>query len=213
MFLHQLFSRFRPSREILNNFEDFLQDFESLIYNNKNILFAGDVNINILKNTPDVIKYKQIINAHGYMILNKIGLQFTTRNASKSIIDHVVSDMLQTPDINIKQFSESDHNVLYFKWKLSIKDKAPMVIKEFKKTNFDIFKNKVSEKLENKKTIAAIDDIIAIISESKNESTNINFKYVREDSYSWITSDILNLMEKRDKFYWEKEQYPESECM
>ena len=79
---------------------------------------------------------------------------------------------------------------------------------EFKTTNFVLFKNLVTEKLSDISEIQEINDIIEIIIDSKNVSTKETSKLVREDSYSWITSEILNLMEARDILYRKKEREP-----
>lgn len=74
-----------------SNLVTFFNKLELLLYtltkNNKLVIIAGDINIDILKNTEVTIKYKDILLNYNF----KLHINLPTRQ--KSCIDHILSNL------------------------------------------------------------------------------------------------------------------------
>lgn len=102
---------YRPPQ---SNILDFIEELETTIHMYRNLLFAGDVNLNLLEsNSSTVSDYLNVLPAHGYQMINQISANGATRKTSNTIIDHVFSDMDEAFDIKIENtYCLSDHNAI-----------------------------------------------------------------------------------------------------
>lgn len=123
------------------NKNDFLNTFEEIISQHKNMYIIGDFNIDLLKkNDSHVQKYLEILNSCGFVALNKISHNFATRvestmtRATKTIIDHISTDMFTTSYfLSLHEFFKSDHRLVLFNIKTT---NLPSSITVQKKTFF-----------------------------------------------------------------------------
>lgn len=98
-----------------NEISNFFEKLENLLSNTSNvIIFFGDMNINLLNaSESNVISYIDLINTHGYSMLNKISPNMFTRPASKTIIDHVLTDIFRyNYEFSILENDISDHSLI-----------------------------------------------------------------------------------------------------
>lgn len=76
------------------NYNEFLKEYESQLERKHHAIVFGDFNIDLTKDKK-ARKYKQLTNASGYEILNKISNKYCTRETEtrKSILDHVSTNL------------------------------------------------------------------------------------------------------------------------
>lgn len=72
------------------------------------------MNINLLRtHDSNVITYLDLINTHGYSMLNKISSDMYTRPASKTILDHALTDIFRyNYNLSILENDISDHSLM-----------------------------------------------------------------------------------------------------
>lgn len=188
----------------------FMDELEKTLHMYKNMLFVGDVNFNLLDtNSITVTEYQHIIDAYGYKIANKISPEHVTRKMSNTIIDHVITDLTPLPNIEIESTCLSDHNALLINCKVNQSTtQSSMICKEFNKMDSNKYKSTVKQMIDDASPITSIDSLIYIINEAKKLATKTLYRYVKEDSFHWITFDILELMERRDTVYKQTLEFP-----
>lgn len=80
-----------------SNLKDFLAYYDDLLGKMKNMIVMSDFNLNLLNKTNiSCSTYNSLVNANGYLTLNKISDEFMTRISARSngsIIDHVTTDI------------------------------------------------------------------------------------------------------------------------
>jgi hypothetical protein len=91
---------------------EFLDSYDELLENNKNMISAGDFNIDLLK--EDSSELSNIVASNCYTILNQINPSSYTRRdkSSSSIIDHFHTDLQKKFYLQIGESGLSDHNFL-----------------------------------------------------------------------------------------------------
>lgn len=101
-------------KPIRSNLESFYNCFEDILQKYARNILIGDYNLDLLDlENSDVSKYKIIVNCNGYNILNKISKEMNTRPRSMTIIDHVLTDMLNYDyNVTINECDLTDHNGL-----------------------------------------------------------------------------------------------------
>lgn len=202
----KLMTMYRPPSSVVN---DFIEVLEKSFLEHRNMLFVGDVNIDILKRGNS--NYMNVIQSIGFRFLNLISEQFATRKTltSGTIIDHVLTNLpysvFDSQPVEIIETSISDHNALGIKYLISNKIKCEMIFKEFTRIDYTKFELDVYSKINNKED-ATIEDVIEILRTSKLNSTITLKKQVRKDSYRWMTLSILEMMEKKRQFIQEMEE-------
>lgn len=158
------------------NMQEFFEELEQIICKHKNLIFAGDMNINLLnKNSTHTNEYLNLLSNYEFEIKNIIDNNHFTRNASGSIIDHVFSDLYQTIEVRIQNISFSDHNALFFDSNMDVKVDRNTVTKEFKITDYEKYKTKVCDSINN---LSSIEDLIETMKTAKIESTKTVYKRV-----------------------------------
>lgn len=205
----KIMTMYRPPRA---NFDDFLCELERDCDKYKNMIIVGDMNINLLQDTPTCTNYKTMLDSYYYRILNTVCENSPTRSTatSCSIIDHVISDVPSrhfSKTISLLETCISDHKALVFDFKVSISKKSEMTTKEFKRMNNSKYTQLVRtfiNSIEN----PSIDDLIEILKQAKDSSTTFIKKRVRSEAHKWMTLEIVNLMEKRDRVYKQMKRNP-----
>jgi len=94
------------------DFNEFIKDFECTIeiYSNNEVIICGDMNIDLLSHDSKTLQYKDLLKSYDISISNNA----ITRNASATIIDHILSFNLQTNILTLTatKTNLSDHNSL-----------------------------------------------------------------------------------------------------
>lgn len=75
-----------------NSLQSFFYNLEILLSKYTKCLIIGDINLNLLDINMDNITYCDLIHSYGFCILNKLDINFATRNSNtiSTIIDHII---------------------------------------------------------------------------------------------------------------------------
>lgn len=117
-----MFTMYRAPDE---NVTDYIEHLEYIIDKYKNLIFIGDVNIDLLKNDNNCNSYKDTLTANSITLLNTIDIKHCTRIAqvkfknhtrtTKTLIDHAWSNILTTENcykLNLFDNPKFDHKIL-----------------------------------------------------------------------------------------------------
>ena len=183
----------------------FLQHLENIMtkYTNKHIII-GDVNINLLGNDTNLInRYKNVIYQNNFTISNTINMESATRITPncKSIIDHVLTNIKnkQHCTINIDENPLSDHKKILITIAEEVELYKPKTTYEVKGTNYNRFKNIFANQVVVN-NVDSFQHLIATIQQCKAQCEYTKVLKCRENNM-WITDELLNLMNERDKLY------------
>lgn len=197
-----LATMYRPPSSDLN---EFITNLESTLLKFQKMLFIGDFNIDVLK-LENSSNYMSLIESLGFRILNTLSKNHATRSTSSSatIIDHAITSLPEskfskTP-VELIETSLSDHKALKMYYMLSNLEKSEFTFKEFQRIDYTFYNQLVTENLKRMAN-ATIEELIAILKSSKYKATKIIRKTVRKESFRWITLNILDMMEERDRLF------------
>jgi hypothetical protein len=185
-----------PKAKLTNSFIDFL---ESKIRDNANHIFFADVNLDLFKNNNALIKYKDMLATSNYYLVNKTQPTRITAT-TKTLVDHIITNFSDNLKISysIEANSLSDHELTIASVKTNVEDKVSMKNKYSYKTNYDLLRNIVESKINNR-SIESIDELIEILQFAKSSSTKKSM--IRCRNNEWITPAIFEKMKLRKKAY------------
>jgi hypothetical protein len=197
---------YRPPNS--ENLTPFFNLLEPVLSKYRNLIFLGDININLIDITSTTsISYQNIIASHGYNFLNKITSSMATRVTSHSatIIDHALTnlklDKFQSVIIN-KTFL-SDHNYMLISLRHPQIPK-PFLKKPYVKTNFQNIQSKLidlpSDSFHN--FHLALQQLV----EDNKKTIQTNSKL--SVNKPWFIPSLSKIAKKRDKFYALKKKFP-----
>lgn len=205
----RLVTMYRPPER--SNMVMFLDELEKTLDSPKLTILAGDLNIDLLKTDCVVTeKYMDLLSSYGYNIRNQICVQFATRTASCSIIDHIMTNLPNecfAKPVEIIDISFSDHDALSLSCKIQKEPKPSMTVKEFQITNSKRFTELV-ETYHNSIESPNMEDIIEILRTAKNQSTSIKKHRVSADSFKWMSLELIEMMKDRDMAYKIYKKHP-----
>lgn len=103
---------YRPPTSQHSNMREFLDLYDHILENNKNMITIGDVNIDLLDQRN--VEFNNLITSNNFKILNKIDADSYTRKDSTScaILDHVHTDITSQFALQIGESALSDHRYL-----------------------------------------------------------------------------------------------------
>lgn len=188
----------------------FLEKLEEILSSNKNGIFLGEVNINLLKNNRTQHTYKEIINSNGYQILNKINKKFATRIAivknkiTKTIIDHITSDLYNNQHhMTINSHSFSDHESISLQIKIDNFKNNNNKIESKQITNnrkfLNDFETAVSNMDLNTITFTSYHKIMTNSIQNNTNTKITKTKY--NNKLPYITNEIKSMLKNRNKLY------------
>lgn len=203
---------YRPPQASLENSTNFL---EGILRNNKNILLIGDVNINLLETTNTVKDYANSLELISCKILNKIDPTSATRetNATRTIIDHIISDMQFKEDqvnIRMEEHPLMDHKLIYLKTKLGTPNRKKYQRLTKTKICFDTFNRKLEEKRIQEGQITTFKQLTDLITACKAEST-ITKQTKYKTLNTWVNDELIEVMKDRNRAYKHHRANPESQ--
>lgn len=197
----KIIAYYRPPSN--TNIRDFLNDLETELSKDDidDKLIVGDMNINVLEDSPIAREYKLLLDSYNGNIINKI----VTRSKSNAIIDHIISqpasDSVISHTIELPGFS--DHNAI-----LSIFDieknlqKDKILIKKFidhKKLerSFEIDHRTFHDCEEPNAKLKCLTDAIeeAVTKSSSTKTFKIKHPSIID---SWLSVKVLELMKEKD---------------
>ncbi len=189
---------YRPpdsSVEIFNNYEELVKKMDS---ENKEVILIGDFNCD----------WSQIVNNHAnsqtkkFVELTKT-LQFEQLIKEPTRVTESSKTQIDLAFTN-KPEGISDHSLIFIQRKISIQRKAPKIIKtrQFKNYNVGYFKQDLAI---NMQTISITNDPNEMWNEWKHIFLTVADRHappitkkVRSEYAPWITSEIKNMMHRRD---------------
>lgn len=188
---------------------EFCESLRKYVLLNSEVFFIGDINLNILEPNLQVKRYMDLVISSGFQFLNSTNPTRMVSNCC-TLIDHILSNFHQggvNCNILLEDTPISDHKMLTVNIGLPKIIKSALIEKEFKRLNRAMFYQKVESKLSTLTEIN-IENLVTIISQSKDEATTVMKKKIREEAKNWITPDILKVMKQRDKMFHKAKLFP-----
>lgn len=189
---------YKPER---TNSKKFLETFSDELQKRKRTIIFGDFNYNLLVPNRSTSEYKDALVEQGYTILNKIDVNYCTRETSttKSILDHVCTSLKDHKiHLAIVESAMSDHKQIF----LEVERYKPEPIKKVKfqaisytnlyKTVEDLDYNSIGE--EYTRLEEAIQSAI-------NKNKTVKSKILNPPRTDWINKDIINQIDKRNELW------------
>ncbi|KAK9877338.1 hypothetical protein WA026_017732 [Henosepilachna vigintioctopunctata] len=190
----------------------FVEYIAEKLFTWKHMLLLGDMNINLLEENNN---YMETVKGQGYVFLNDINSNNATRidgqTGTKSIIDHVLTDINLTYQIDLTDHCISDHKVIHLKINqentLLSKGKQQYISKL---TNFLKLEQNITAKLESLNTDnLGFDGLCNIISEELEKCNSLTVRnYTKNIKEGWFTSEIKYQIKQRDILYIKSKKFP-----
>ena len=193
------------------NYNTFIETFETLLNKYKKIIFCGDFNINLTdENDVTVSDYNSRLVSNGFMILNSINSEYSTRisNSICTILDHFSTDMLDKTYSLAYYDSDpklSDHRSLLLSIKIpNLKNEShnAMTIIDYNKIPNEQFLTTLNYVTDFCELVDVCASAIANAKKvvNKTKSTHI--------IKSYITKKIHKMLKFKAKIFREHKKYP-----
>lgn len=212
----QLFAVYRPPS---NDIGIFLDEIDLLFQNvdeNRQILYTGDININLLDNTLNVDKYEILMSSHGMRrcIHSETRVESRLLMFTETCIDHFyVRIQMQSRDLisAIFQTKISDHYIIMLGVEQNLKCVTlentkieKKVLNDRKVTNalMNIDWNRISN-CEEDDPCALYGKINSVFKRVYDDAEEVRLYHGlnQRNGKPWVTKDIKNLMRDRDKWF------------
>jgi hypothetical protein len=191
-------SYYRPPKP--ENLDKLLDDVESELMQDGNLLLLGDCNINTLSNDKLSKEYKQLLSSYGACICNSL----ETRPSSKTLLDHII---LRINNVDFRADSiggsRSDHNIVTAALNINWNNKNKLVKRKF--TDFKKLHSKFKFNVDDFISCDAVNSMEqsltnAIIDSTNKATTTRSFNVKNNTSVPrWYSGKILELMNRKDK--------------
>ena len=107
---------YRPPQTKYEWYNYFELELSRASLSGNNLVIMGDFNINLLVNTPDHTKWRNLFESYGLSQVSNLPTRMT--NTSASLIDHIYTSGEQVvKDICVSNISLSDHAPVGITWK------------------------------------------------------------------------------------------------
>jgi hypothetical protein len=203
-----LVATYRPPCRNSLEVGQYIEMLDRILVTHKNSIVIGDINFDLLNlNVSAHETYLQTIYSNGFFVFNKLESDHMTRDASGTILDHVLSDMLLKDSIFcIDRKPISDHNVLFFSFLPSVVIGRDAPIESKTVVDYNSIESNVDLTHEFG-SVATIGELIGLIDGIIRRHTRV-VTTSRGHRKPWITSQILTKIKNRDKFYKLSKKYP-----
>lgn len=194
-----------------NYFPTFIELIELIFQKYSQCIFVGDFNINLLNiSDKETLKYNEIINTNGYLILNKISPDFITRRSMTigTIIDHIFTDILSIQyEIIMSDTSLSDHKLMLIRM-----NKPPILNTNNQLFNVIDYSNILNDNLwleiRNSRTM---ENMVLYLQKLRQKNSKYILPKLKNTVHkSWMNNEILALIRKREYFFKLKKKSPEN---
>lgn len=184
----------------------FLRDLESLCLDMPNCILMGDLNLDQV----DIRKHNKLMNlleTHGFGLLNEISEAAVTRRESGTILDIIASNMLRYRyKISLVHHASSDHAIVYTS--INRNQQLPSNLCNRKKFHLTSAIEKVNEicgknEMQNGNELnVALEKIVGECTETTVISSNYRIKK------SHVNKDLILAVRERDRLLSLKDLYP-----
>lgn len=193
----KLVAYYRPPNP--NNSSSFMKDLESELDCNLPLIIAGDINIDVNKQSQLSNEYTDMLSSYNATLNN----EHITRPSSGTLIDHVITSGLIIYSNHTVETSLSDHNIIISC--IKINSKASTLSKTITKslTNYDnarsLCSGRFNEIIYIRDPNEQLNIITDVIVSSINQSTTTKtFKVKENELVPWLNFNLLRLMKRRE---------------
>lgn len=201
---------YRPPTSQYSNIREFLDLYDQILENNKNMITVGDVNIDLLDQRN--VEFNNLITSNNFKILNNIHADYYTRRDATSctILDHVHTDITSQFALQIGESALSDHRyLLLILFNAGISNTKTNVTKKY--VNYA----RVRENLERQAQVG-FDNFdqfhgflkSLVTQETKTKAVQINYSNYYKPWADLRLQKLLRLKKKFDKL---RKQFPSNE--
>ena len=202
---------YRPPSSLPKFFDDFEKLIKAIDNENKEMYILGDLNCNMVKTDKDAnIPTKKIKSLYElYQLTQMIDEATRVTMATSSFIDHIVTNTPEKiSDSGVIHTGISDHSLVFAIRKISVIDKQENILeirnmKNFNEEKFieDLLKQPWEHIYFSAENPNAMWEIWKkIFLDVLDKHAPLQHKKIRSKKAPWITNDIKNLMNTRDKF-------------
>ena len=202
---------YRPPSSLPKFFDDFEKLIKAIDNENKEMYILGDLNCNMLKTDKDAnIPTKKIKSLYElYQLTQMIDEATRVTLATSSLIDHIVTNKPEKiSDSGVIHTGISDHSLVFAIRKISVIDKQENILeirnmKNFNEEKFigDLLKQPWEHIYFSAENPNAMWEIWKkIFLNVLDKHAPLQHKKIRSKKAPWITNDIKNLMNTREKF-------------
>ena len=202
---------YRPPSSLPEFFDDFEKLIKAIDNENKEVYILGDLNCNMLKTDKDAnIPTKKIKSLYElYQLTQMIDEATRVTMTTSSLIDHIVTNTPEKiSDSGVIHTGISDHSLVFAIRKISVIDKQENILeirnmKNFNEEKFieDLLKQPWEHIYFSAEDPNAMWEIWKkIFLDVLDKHAPLQHKKIRSIKAPWITNDIKNLMNTRDRF-------------
>ena len=202
---------YRPPSSLPEFFDDFEKLIKAIDNENKEVYILGDLNCNMLKTDKDAnIPTKKIKSLYElYQLTQMIDEATRVTMTTSSLIDHIVTNTPEKiSDSGVIHTGISDHSLVFAIRKISVIDKQENIleIRNMKNFNEEKFIEDLLKQPWEHIYFSAEDPNVMweiwkkIFLDVLDKHAPLQHKKIRSIKAPWITNDIKNLMNTRDRF-------------
>ncbi|KOB66566.1 putative tick transposon [Operophtera brumata] len=193
------------------NITKFLEVYSSQLLSKKRALVFGDFNLDLLRNKTNVKRYRDMLRESGYDIINNINIDYCTRPSSKTIIDHVCSNLKDKSfHMAIIESPMTDHSQIYLimnKYKPPPKKRVQYEVVDYI-TLHQCIKNASHDQNNN-----YYNNLENLIKCGINESKITKTKILNLPLQDWICKDVTINIKTRNEIWQRLKQNPNNEAL
>ena len=206
---------YRPPRGSIENFLLSIENlFNSILLNNKFIIFTGDINIDLLDTEGNnTMNYLNLMYSFNLIpTIDKITRYSNNENnIFGTILDHIFINKINTYSSGTILFDLSDHCPTFIHLNLNVNNKSDMkrkiVFRNFTTENLQLFSNKLSSinwnlVLSSSNVDECFDSFINTISDLYCQSFPLKTKYLTNNRINkpWISGNLLRLIKSKSEY-------------
>ena len=202
---------YRPPSSLPEFFDDFEKLIKAIDNENKEVYILGDLNCNMLKTDKDAnIPTKKIKSLYElYQLTQMIDEATRVTMTTSSLIDHIVTNTPEKiSDSGVIHTGISDHSLVFAIRKISVIDKQENILEIRNMKNFNeekFIEDLLKQPWEHIYFCAEDPNAMweiwkKIFLDVLDKHAPLQHKKIRSIKAPWITNDIKNLMNTRDRF-------------
>lgn len=188
--------------------DKFLEELDSVCLGIPRCLIMGDFNMNQLDQNLNN-KLLNLIELHGFGLLNKINKSAFTRIKTGTILDLAATNILNTPSkMSVVHMAVSDHSIIYVSVGLKLKLKQIQTTKM--KLNLLEAVRKVEQLCDNSTITCGNELNIALENIVRDSTTTIKIKSDHRIKKPYIDRELILAIRERDVLYTLMNRHPDN---
>lgn len=177
----------------------FIRRLESIILEHKNVMFLGDINIDLLSDSQVVSNYMNFMNSLNYTLINKIDHSSFTYHCGNhfSILDHIFHNL---NNLNVrfmtKPVSFSNHCLIVASYNLRKSDSGQSNSLISKSIDYEKLCSKIEEVDPSDMDYNTFIALFSTLISDCTSTRHIKSKYKKRNL--WISNEAINLINQRE---------------